>query len=34
MHRTYLITLEGVDSGEYAVTLDGSRDVFNMFGVD
>ena len=31
---SYLITLEGVGSGEYAVTLDGSRDVFNMFGVD
>lgn len=31
---SYLITLEGVDPGEYAVTLDGSRDVFNMFGVD
>jgi hypothetical protein len=32
---SYLITLRDVlDPGEYAITLDGSRDVFNLFGVD
>ena len=32
---SYLITLDGeLDPGEYAITLDGSRDVFNLFGVD
>jgi len=32
---SYLITLDGeLEPGEYAITLDGSRDVFNLFGVD
>jgi hypothetical protein len=32
---SYLITLrDRLESGEYAITLDGSRDVFNLFGVD
>jgi len=31
---SYLVELANLDSGEYALTLDGSRDVFNMFGVD
>jgi hypothetical protein len=32
---SYLLTLnEPLEAGEYAMTLDGSRDVFSMFGVD
>jgi hypothetical protein len=31
---SYWVELNNLDSGEYALTLDGSRDVFNMFGVD
>jgi hypothetical protein len=32
---SYLVTLDGrLEPGEYAITLEGSRDVFNMFGVD
>jgi hypothetical protein len=32
---SYLLTfIEPLEAGEYAMTLDGSRDVFSMFGVD
>lgn len=31
---SYLITLDNLAAGEYAMTLDGSRDMFNLFGVD
>lgn len=32
---SYLITIEEpLAPGEYAITLDGSRDVFNLFGID
>jgi hypothetical protein len=32
---SYLLTIsQPLDAGEYAITLDGSRDVFNMFGID
>jgi hypothetical protein len=31
---SYLVELSNLSSGEYALTLDGSRDVFNLFGVD
>jgi hypothetical protein len=32
---SYLVTIPGhLQSGEYAITIDGSRDVFNLFGVD
>jgi hypothetical protein len=31
---SYLIELPEVAPGEYAITLDGSRDVFNLFGID
>ncbi len=31
---SYLIELSEIPAGEYAITLDGSRDVFNLFGVD
>lgn len=31
---SYLITLNNLAAGEYAMTLDGSRDMFNLFGVD
>ncbi len=31
---SYLLQVDDLLPGEYAITLDGSRDVFNMFGVD
>ncbi len=32
---SYLMTLQGpLEPGEYAITIEGSRDVFNMFGTD
>lgn len=32
---SYLVTIESrLEPGEYAITIEGSRDVFNMFGVD
>jgi hypothetical protein len=31
---SYLLQVYELPPGEYAITLDGSRDVFNMFGVD
>jgi hypothetical protein len=31
---SYRIDLADLQPGEYAITLDGSRDVFNMFGID
>lgn len=32
---SYRITLQGeLEPGEYAITLEGSRDVFNLFGLD
>ncbi len=31
---SYLIEVSEIPAGEYAITLDGSRDVFNLFGVD
>lgn len=31
---SYLITLNNLAAGEYAMTLDGSRGMFNLFGVD
>ncbi|SHN21773.1 hypothetical protein SAMN04488057_11142 [Cyclobacterium lianum] len=31
---SYLLEVSPLPPGEYALTLDGSRDVFNMFGVD
>ncbi len=32
---SYLISIQNnLDPGEYAITMDGSRDLFNMFGVD
>ncbi len=32
---SYLMTLQGpLEPGEYAITIEGSRDVFNMFGVE
>ncbi|WP_162343114.1 hypothetical protein [Cyclobacterium salsum] len=31
---SYLLELDPLPPGEYAVTLEGSRDVFNLFGVD
>ncbi len=31
---SYLIELSDVEPGEYAATLEGSRGVFNLFGVD
>ncbi len=31
---SYLIELNEIPPGEYAITLEGSRDVFNLFGVD
>src|SRR5690554_971925 len=30
---SYLIELSDIPEGEYAITLDGSREVFNLFGV-
>ena len=30
---SYLITLENPETGEYAITLEGRRDMFHMFGV-
>ena len=32
--NSYLIEVTGLSPGEYTLTLDGSRDVFNLFGVD
>ncbi|MEM9687160.1 MAG: hypothetical protein AAF934_09605 [Bacteroidota bacterium] len=32
--KSYQITIEYLIPGEYAVTIAGSRDMFNMFGVD
>lgn len=32
---SYLMTLQGpLEPGEYAITIEGSRDVFNLFGTD
>ena len=31
---SYLVQVSDLPPGEYAITLDGSRDVFNMFGID
>lgn len=31
---SYLLEIPSLPPGEYALTLDGTRDVFNMFGVD
>jgi hypothetical protein len=31
---SYLVNISELQPGEYAMTLDGSRDVFNLFGVD
>lgn len=31
---SYLLEIASLPPGEFALTLDGSRDVFNMFGVD
>jgi hypothetical protein len=31
---SYLIQLSNVEPGEYAVTIDGTRMIFNLFGVD
>jgi hypothetical protein len=31
---SYLIELSEIPAGEYAITLEGSRDIFNLFGVD
>ena len=31
---SYLLKVEHLEPGEYALTLEGSRGVFNMFGVD
>lgn len=31
---SYLLTVAHLEPGEYALTLEGSRDLFNMFGVD
>jgi hypothetical protein len=31
---SYLINIPELQPGEYAMTLEGSRDVFNLFGVD
>jgi len=31
---SYLVEIADLPAGEYAMTLEGSRDVFNLFGVD
>lgn len=31
---SYLVEVSDLPPGEYALTLDGSRDVFNLFGID
>lgn len=31
---SYLVQVSELPPGEYAITLDGSRDVFNLFGID
>jgi hypothetical protein len=31
---SFLVELSGAQAGEYAITLDGSRDIFSCFGID
>jgi hypothetical protein len=31
---SYRVVVAHLEPGEYAMTIEGSRDVFNMFGVD
>ena len=31
---SYLVVISNLSAGEYAITIEGSRDVFNLFGID